>query len=151
MRGIQWYVGCSFLLLALAGCNGWFAQRDPWRRESEEQCLRSGAVKEGPGIALLRPIDGPGICGADFPLKVEVLGETNPLGFADDPRPPGLVPQAPTYAPQPPAPTYSPRPTPGAPLQLATPSQLRPMIPTAPATRRLCRHGRHRSGKPRKP
>src|SRR5215471_18329783 len=114
MRSIPWDVGCSFLLLALAGCSGWFAQREPWRREAEEQCLRSGAVKEGPGIALLRPIDGPGICGADFPLKVEVLGETNPLGFADDVRPPGLVPQAPVYAPQPPAPNYSPRPTPGA-------------------------------------
>jgi hypothetical protein len=122
MRGIHWYVGCSFLLLALAGCNGWFAQREPWRRDAEEQCLRSGAVREGPGIALLRPIDGPGICGADFPLKVEVLGETNPLGFADDPRPPGLVPGAPTYAPPQQVPNYSPRPTPGQPLQLAPPS-----------------------------
>ncbi|MFZ0837647.1 MAG: extensin, partial [Xanthobacteraceae bacterium] len=121
MRGIHWYVGCSFLLLALAGCNSWFAQREPWRREAEEQCLRSGAVKEGPGIALLRPIDGPGICGADFPLKVEALGETNPLGFADDPRPPGLVPQRSTYTP-PPAPNYSARPTPGPPLQLAAPN-----------------------------
>src|SRR6476646_3127701 len=122
MRGIQWYVGCSFLLLALAGCNGWFAQREPWRREAEEQCLRSGAVKEGPGIALLRPIDGPGIWGADLPLKVEVLGETHPLAFADDPGPPGLVLKAAAYAPPPQAPTYSPRPTPGPPLQLATPS-----------------------------
>ncbi len=119
MRGIRWHVGCSFLLLALAGCN-WFPQREPWRHDAEEQCLRSGAVKEGPGIALLRPIDGPGICGADFPLKVELLGEPNPLGFADEVRPPGLVPQGPSDAP-PVQPNYSPRPTPGPPLQLAPP------------------------------
>jgi hypothetical protein len=120
MRGIHWYVGCSFLLLALAGCNGWFAQREAWRHDAEEQCLRSGAVKEGPGIALLRPIDGPGICGADFPLKVELLGEPSPLGFADEVRPPGLVPQSPNDPPPAP-PNYSPRPTPGPPLQLAPP------------------------------
>ena len=38
-----------------------------------------------------RPISGPGICGAEFPLKVAALGEgSSSFGFADDDlRPPG--------------------------------------------------------------
>ena len=72
MRPLYRYIGGSFLLLALAGCSGsWFAEREPWRREAEEACLKSGTVKEGPAIALLSPIQGPGICGADFPLQSE--------------------------------------------------------------------------------
>src|SRR5881275_2604831 len=93
MRGLGWVFANSLLLLALAGCTGWFAQREPWRREAEEQCMKSGAVREGPAVALLRPIDGPGICGADFPLKVAAIGDTAPLGYADELRPPGSVPQ----------------------------------------------------------
>jgi hypothetical protein len=48
---------------------------------------------------MLRPIQGPGMCGADFPLKVSVLGESPILGFADDSlRPPGAIPQySPAY------------------------------------------------------
>jgi hypothetical protein len=117
MRGVHHYVGGCLLLLALAGCSGsWFAQREPWRREAEEACLKSGAVKEGPAVALLQPIQGPGICGADYPLKVAAFGDGAPLGYADEVRPPGLVPQglndppqsAPTFSPQA-APTYAPR------------------------------------------
>jgi hypothetical protein len=110
------YLGGCFLLLVLAGCSGsWFAEREPWRRDAEEECLKSGAVREGPAVALLRPIDGPGICGMAYPLKVSALGDEAPLGYADEARPPGLVPSQ-TYQPAPnqaspsyqPAPTYSP-------------------------------------------
>jgi hypothetical protein len=41
----------------------------------------------------VEPIAGPGICGADFPLKVAAIGEGAPIGFADELRPPGSVPQ----------------------------------------------------------
>ena len=62
MRLLYRHLGGSLLLLALAGCSGsWFAEREPWRREAEEACLKSGAVKEGPAVALLSPIQGPGI------------------------------------------------------------------------------------------
>ena len=121
MRPLYRYIGGSFLLLALAGCSGsWFAEREPWRREAEEACLKSGTVKEGPAIALLSPIQGPGICGADFPLKVAALGDGSPLGYADEVRPPGLVPQGPTYQSSSnywstpsyqPAPSYQPTPS----------------------------------------
>src|SRR4029077_19165981 len=114
MRAVYRYLGGSVLLLVLAGCGGsWFAEREPWRREAEEACLKSGAVREGPGVALLSPIQGPGICGADFPLKVAVLGEGSPLGYADEVRPPGLVPQSPSYQAAPNyqrTPTYQPAP-----------------------------------------
>jgi hypothetical protein len=78
----------------LAGCNSsWFEEREPWRHEAEVQCLKSGAVKEGTAVVMLRPISGPGVCGADFPLKVAALGESSVLGYADEAlRPPGAVP-----------------------------------------------------------
>jgi hypothetical protein len=115
MRPLYRYIGGSFLLLALAGCSGsWFAEREPWRREAEEACLKSGTVREGPAVALLSPIQGPGICGADFPLKVAALGDGSPLGYADEVRPPGLVPQGPAYQSSPnyrPTPSYQPAPS----------------------------------------
>ena len=61
--------------------------------------MNSGAVKEGPGKVRISPIEGPGVCGADFPLKVSSLGDSGPLGYDDDPRPPGAVPTAPGQVP----------------------------------------------------
>ena len=97
---MRWRVawsGAALLVLAalaaLAGCGrGWIEERAPWRHDAEVQCLKSGAVKPSAAIVALRPIAGPGICGADFPLKVIVLGEAGPTGFADDLRPPGSIP-----------------------------------------------------------
>ena len=82
-------------LAMLAGCTGgfFFAEREPWRREAEVECLNAGLVKEGAGIVRMSAIRGSGVCGADYPLKVSVLGESVPLAFADDPRPPGTIPQ----------------------------------------------------------
>ena len=89
------YLVGSLVLLALAGCGRGFLfwqEREPWRREAEVQCLKSGAVKEGPGIVRIEPIAGPGICGADFPLKVAALGEGSTYGYTDELRPPGAIP-----------------------------------------------------------
>src|SRR5713101_2063887 len=91
-----YFVGSATLgvLAMLAGCSGgfFFAEREPWRGEAEVQCLNAGLVTEGTGVVRLSAIRGPGICGADFPLKVYVLGEGTPIAFADDPRPPGTIP-----------------------------------------------------------
>src|SRR6185312_2845380 len=40
------------------------------------------------------PIEGPGMCGADFPLKVSALGEAAdvPMSYSDDMRPPAAIP-----------------------------------------------------------
>ena len=83
------------VLVMLAGCGrGYFqGSRAPWRHEAEAQCMSSGAVKIGDGDVRIEPIEGPGVCGMDFPLKVSMLGEPPSLAFADDMRPPAAVPQ----------------------------------------------------------
>lgn len=54
--------------------------------------MRSGAVKLGAGVVEIKPIEGPGMCGADFPLKVSALGEPeSQLGYSDVPRPPAGI------------------------------------------------------------
>ena len=97
-RGVRWYLLSSVVLVALAGCGRSYFQygeREPWRREAEVACLNSGTVKEGAGIVRIEPIEGPGICGADFPFKVSALGESSALGYADEAiRPPGAIPGA---------------------------------------------------------
>ncbi len=115
-RDVRLYLLGSFVLLALAGCGHGFFQfqeREPWRHEAELQCLNSGAVKEGTGIVRVKSIDGPGMCGADFPLKVAALGESPAYGYADEIRPPGAIPNSaqpswPIVAPPPAPPRYSP-------------------------------------------
>jgi hypothetical protein len=101
------------VLGSLAGCGRSFVsfeEREVWRHEAEVQCLKSGAVKESAGLVRISPIEGPGICGADFPLKVAALGEASPLAFADDVRPPGAIPKV-TGSSQPRWPVSKPQPT----------------------------------------
>ena len=98
-RGVRLYLVGSIVLVSLAGCGrGFFqAEREPWRAEAEIACLKSGAVKEGPDIVRIDPIEGPGVCGADYPLKVSAFGEGGPVyGFADE----DLRPPAPIGGPQ---------------------------------------------------
>ena len=114
--GVGFYLVGAGLLLALAGCGRSFmsGERAAWRHQAEVECLKSGSVKIGTGVVQIEPIEGPGMCGADFPLKVAALGENAPaIGYADDPRPPGSIPNSsaqmprwpinqPQYAPPPP-------------------------------------------------
>jgi hypothetical protein len=106
------YLVGSFVLVSLAGCGrGFFqAEREPWRAEAEIACLKSGAVKESPEIVRIDPITGPGVCGADFPLKVAALGEgAGSYGFADeDLRPPAPIGNQPRWPVTPPPPSYRP-------------------------------------------
>jgi hypothetical protein len=101
-RGVRLYLVGSFVLVSLAGCGrGFFqsAEREPWRAEAEIACLKSGAVKESAELVRINPISGPGVCGAEFPLKVAALGESlGSFGFADDDlRPPGNIGNAPRW------------------------------------------------------
>src|SRR5471032_98417 len=111
-RGVRLYlVGC-FVLVSLSGCGrGFFqsAEREPWRAEAEIACLKSGAVKETAELVRISPISGPGVCGAEFPLKVAALGEASgSFGFADDDlRPPGTIGNQPRW-PVSPAPAAPP-------------------------------------------
>jgi hypothetical protein len=134
-RGVRLYLVGSFVLVSLAGCGrGFFsAEREPWRAEAEIACLKSGAVKETPELMRISPISGPGICGAEFPLKVAALGESSgSFGFADDDlRPPANVgnqPRWPITQPRPASPYPQSAPLqsrygapPNSPISLAAP------------------------------
>jgi hypothetical protein len=107
-RGVRLYLVGSFVLVSLAGCGrGFFqsAEREPWRAEAEVACLKSGAVKENADLVRINPISGPGVCGAEYPLKVAALGESGgSFGYADELRPPagigGDLPRWPVSQPQ---------------------------------------------------
>jgi Extensin-like protein C-terminus len=101
-RGVCWYLVGSIVLVSLAGCgHGFFqtAEREPWRAEAELACLKSGVVKESLDVVRIDPISGPGVCGAEYPLKVAALGEgPGAYGFADeDLRPPANVGNQPRW------------------------------------------------------
>jgi hypothetical protein len=111
-RGVRLYLVGSLVLVTLAGCGrGFFqsAEREPWRAEAEVACLKSGAVKESAELVRIEPISGPGICGAEFPLKVAALGEASPTyGFADESlRPPANIGNQPRWPTSQPPPSYS--------------------------------------------
>jgi hypothetical protein len=76
----------NFVILSvLTGCGigNFFAEREPWRYEAEAQCINAGVVEEGAGIVRINAIRGPGICGAEYPLKVSSLGDSISLGYAE--------------------------------------------------------------------
>src|SRR3981189_3880826 len=110
-HGVRLYLVGSFFLVSLAGCGrGFFsAEREPWRAEAEIACLKSGAVKETAELVRRSPISGPGVCGAEYPLKVAALGEGGgSFGFADDLRPPASIGNAPRWPISQPPPTPPP-------------------------------------------
>src|SRR5882672_2064787 len=108
--------GVMLGLLALAGCGRSFLQgeRAAWRHEAEVTCMKAGTVKLGGAVVQMQPIEGPGICGADFPLKVAALGEASPaMSYSDDLVPPGSIPNASARMPNwPPQQRYAPPPLP---------------------------------------
>jgi hypothetical protein len=136
-RGLRWIlIISSGVLLMLAGCARvqFGGERAPWRHEAEVACLNSGTVKEGAGLVRISPIDGPGMCGADFPFKVSALGEGPALGYVDDPvRPPGAVLGGGRPADQPRWPIsqqqYAPPPQAGAPMSIEAPGTSYPSQP----------------------
>jgi len=81
-------------LIAVAGCSHYlFAEREPWRREAEVACLNSGVVQSVPGRVRISSVEGPGVCGMDYPLRVSALGESGPMSYDDaPPRPPSAIP-----------------------------------------------------------
>jgi hypothetical protein len=67
-------VACLATLLGCAG-GGTFndGQRAPWRQQAEDACVASGAVQASAYIVQMTPIDGPGVCGLERPLRVSGL------------------------------------------------------------------------------
>jgi hypothetical protein len=90
----RFYLAASVTLLALAGCGRSMltsGERAAWRHQAEVACIKSGAVKPGAAVVQIEPIEGPGMCGADFPLKVAALGTSSAIGYGEEPRPPGAI------------------------------------------------------------
>jgi hypothetical protein len=66
----------------LSGCGfAKFEQREPWRAEAEIACMKSGIVQQSQWVRQSKPIDGPGVCGLDLPLKVAAF-QIDPLTTA---------------------------------------------------------------------
>jgi hypothetical protein len=141
-RGVRWSISGSVILaalIALAGCTHyWIGEREAWRRDAEVACLNSGAIRETPERVRIAAIDGPGMCGMDYPLRVSALGAGAPLGYDEEPlRPPGTIPNVampqhwplaqPGAAPSPSV-NAAPLPPPGAqpPAQIGRPLTLAP-------------------------
>ncbi|MDP2410420.1 MAG: extensin family protein [Pseudolabrys sp.] len=93
--GLRFLFGGTVVLLALAGCGRGMLQtgeRESWRHQAEAKCMQSGAVTVGAGVVQMKPIEGPGMCGARYPLKVAALGTSSAIGYAPELRPPGSIP-----------------------------------------------------------
>lgn len=101
-RGLAFAIAGGVVLLALAGCGRSYlmqGERAAWRHDAEETCLKSGAVAVG--TVQIEPIEGPGMCGMDFPLKVSALAEASPaMSYGDDLRPPASIPSGGADMPQ---------------------------------------------------
>lgn len=97
-RAWAFTIVAGVVLLTLASCGrGFFmdGERAAWRHDAEVACLKSGAVKIG--VERIDPIEGPGMCGMDFPFKVTALGErdaTGAMSYAEELRPPAPIPNA---------------------------------------------------------
>src|SRR5581483_451765 len=104
-RGFRSYLIGGSVLLMLAGCGKGVMQfgsgeRESWRHQAEAQCMQSGAVKESATVVRVSPIERPGICGADFPLKVAPPGEASFFGEGIELGPPGEI-RGPQWRPWP--------------------------------------------------
>jgi hypothetical protein len=53
----------------------WLEKREPWRDEVENRCMSAGLVTLSDHITRAKPIDGPGVCGLNQPLRVTGLSE----------------------------------------------------------------------------
>jgi Extensin-like protein C-terminus len=128
-RCVQWSLSGVAVVagfVALAGCSHFMSgEREAWRHDAEVACLNSGAVKEGPERVRIAPISGPGICGADFPLRVSSLGQSQnaPLSYDDEAvRPPGAIPDGALPRHWPLVQSHAlPPPSPGAPAEYGAP------------------------------
>ena len=102
--GASFYLIGAGMLLALAGCGRSFmyGERAAWRHQAEVELPEIGCGQGSERACVqIEPIEGPGMCGTDFPLKVAALGESSPaISYADDPRPPGSVPGAAAQMPR---------------------------------------------------
>jgi len=70
-RGLVAFGALTLVGLGLTGCGLFrFEQREPWRTQAEEACLSQRLVQPSAYMSRASKIDGPGVCGIDYPFKV---------------------------------------------------------------------------------
>ncbi len=73
-RGLVAFFALSLVGFGLTGCGLFrFEQREPWRSQAEEACLSQRMVQPSAYMALSSKIDGPGVCGMDYPFKISAF------------------------------------------------------------------------------
>jgi hypothetical protein len=74
-KGLVAFTALALTGLGLTGCGLFrFDQREPWRVQAEEACLRERQVTPSAYMSRSSPIDGPGACGISYPFKVSAFG-----------------------------------------------------------------------------
>jgi hypothetical protein len=48
-------------------------QRAEWRGEAERACLRTGTIQQMPHATVAKALEGPGMCGADHPIRISAF------------------------------------------------------------------------------
>ncbi|CAN1540214.1 Extensin-like, C-terminal [Rhabdaerophilaceae bacterium] len=61
LASVAFLSGCGFVKLE---------QREAWRGQAEAACMKAGVVKPSDWVRITKPVEGPGVCGFDIPLKV---------------------------------------------------------------------------------
>lgn len=65
--------------IAVSACGGIRReQRAEWRAQAELACIKSGKVRQTPYVKISTSINGPGVCGANYPMKVSALTSVVP-------------------------------------------------------------------------
>jgi hypothetical protein len=73
-RGLVAFIVLTLVGLGITGCGLFrFEQREPWRTQAEEACLSQRLVQPTAYMAQSSKIDGPGVCGMDYPFKVSAF------------------------------------------------------------------------------
>jgi hypothetical protein len=76
----------GLVAVGVVGCSRYVKeQRSEWRVQAEKACVRSGAVKESQHVKIARALEGPGSCGADYPVKVSAFTVAPPEITASSP------------------------------------------------------------------
>ncbi len=81
-RPLRFWLTFGVISVALAACGRFaYERREPWREELEARCMKSGAVEMSRYVQMSKPINGPGGCGMDYPLKVSAVSKGR-VGFS---------------------------------------------------------------------
>jgi hypothetical protein len=69
------FIGLALFGPGLTGCGFRGEQREAWRIQAEEACMRERQVTPSAYMSRSSPIDGPGVCGISYPFKVAAFGK----------------------------------------------------------------------------